>query len=133
MTVEGGRITEVAVRADLRQLDSGDSQRDRAARSRYLEADTYPEAAFVLREPWDLDLRPGEPIGARAVGVLTIREIGREVTFPLQARWDGGDVQVVGSLPMRLSDWEVRAPDIAGFVRVDDDAVIELDLTFTRS
>jgi polyisoprenoid-binding protein YceI len=132
LLIADGRLEQAEVTADLRDLDSGAANRDRAAQVRYLEAAEHPVAQFTLAEPVDLDLQPGEPFAVAATGDLSIRAVTRTVTFPLEGRWHGDRVQVIGSLPVRLSDWDVRAPDIAGFVSVEDDAVIELDLWFGR-
>jgi hypothetical protein len=135
LVVTTGSVTTVHVRADLRALDSGAPNRDDAARVRYLESDDFPWAEFTLREPIPLvpTPQPGVPFTLEAVGPLTIRGVDVDVRAPLQARWDGETVQVVGQLPVMLGDWGVAVPDIPGYVRVDNAAIIELDLTFRRA
>jgi polyisoprenoid-binding protein YceI len=134
-TLEVGdrRIVAAEVRGDLRALDSGDDRRDQATRARYLESREHPWATFELTEPLRLPEDPSEPFSATARGRLTIRDVTREVSIPLQARWAGEQAQVIGSVAIRLSDFDVAAPDIPGFVTVDDAAVVELDLRFVRS
>lgn len=133
MVVEGGVITDVEVRADLRGLSSDRTNRDRAARGRYLEIDEHPMTVFELTEPLPLDdAAPGAPFTTEARGELTLHGITRPVTATLQSRWDGGAVQVVGTLPVHLPDYDIRVPDISGFVTVEEDAEVEVDLTFER-
>jgi polyisoprenoid-binding protein YceI len=133
MVIEDGVVTDVEVRADLRELSSDRTNRDKAARGRYLETDDHPTAAFELSEPLTLiEAAPGAPFTTRARGELTLHGITRPVTAVIESRWDGGAVQVVGTLPLHLPDHDIRVPDISGFVRVEEDAEVEFDLTFER-
>lgn len=134
LTLEDSTITEVQVRADLRGLESDRQNRDRAVQVRYLEAREHPWAVFTLREAVPVHrVQPGIPFTIRIPGELTIRGITHPVTAELEGRWDGDVVQVVGRLPVHLPDFEIRAPDIAGFVTVEEDAHVEVDLTFERN
>lgn len=130
--VDGGRLADAEIRADLRELESDLANRDRAVQVRYLESEDHPLATFELTEPVDIGA-PGEPFAVEAPGELTIRDVTRAVRFPLEVRWDGEDAQVVGQLPIALSDFDVAAPDIPGYVTVEDEAIIEVDLHLRRS
>jgi hypothetical protein len=138
------RATVVVARPDPRRgrrwsaisaaCGSGHQNRDRAVQSRYLDTDEHPEAVFVLTDPVPFDdrLRPGLPFSVEADGTLTVREVEQAVTFPLEVRWDGDVVHVAGQLPIRLTDFDIAPPDIGGFVRVEDEAVVEVELRLTR-
>jgi polyisoprenoid-binding protein YceI len=132
--IEDGVLTAVEVRGDLRTLESGHQNRDRAVQSRYLDTEQHPWAVFTLTEPLELRgvLAPGEPFAVDAHGRLAINGVEDEVAFPLEGRWDGDEAQLAGQLPIALSDWGVTPPEISGFVRVEDDAVIELELHLVR-
>jgi polyisoprenoid-binding protein YceI len=134
LVVADGEVVELEVGADLRTLESDQDNRDRVIRRRYLESERFPRARFVLTEPFRLDaLRsPGETFSAAADGELTVRDVTRSVTFPVEAQLRGDVVQVVGSLAIQLSSFEVEAPDIPGYVSVEDDAAIEVNLVFER-
>jgi polyisoprenoid-binding protein YceI len=134
LVVEDRTLVEVEVVGDLRGLVSGHQNRDRAVQSRYLDTDEHPEAVFVLTDPVPFDdrLRPGLPFSVEADGTLTVREVEQAVTFPLEVRWDGDVVHVAGQLPIRLTDFDIAPPDIGGFVRVEDEAVVEVELRLTR-
>ena len=54
----------------------------------------------------------------------------RSVEIPLQARRSGKTIDVVGSLEIAFADYDIVAPSFAGFVTVDDQGTIELQLTF---
>jgi polyisoprenoid-binding protein YceI len=134
LRLEDATITDARVVADLTALASDGQNRDRALESRYLETRSHPEATFALTEPAPIRPRPepGRPFTVTVRGDLVVRGVARPVALPLEGRWDGDVVQVVGRLPVRLSDWAIDVPDIAGFVRVEDEAEIEVDLTFVR-
>ncbi|MBA2317328.1 MAG: YceI family protein [Euzebyales bacterium] len=134
MVIDNLTVTSLQATADLTRLRSERDLRDRAIRVRYLETDTHPEAAFGLTEPVPLDPlpQPGVVTDFTVAGELELRGITRGVTVELQARWDGDDIHVVGSAPVRLSAFDIERPDIAAYVEVSDDAIFEFELTFTR-
>lgn len=134
LRIEDQRLTRVEVRADLRGLESGHANRDRAVQVRYLKAEDHPWASFRLEAPLPLVPfpAPGDRFEIDGHGILEVRGIERPVRFPLEGRWDGDQVVVAGQLPVALSDWEIERPDIPGFVRVDDEAVIEVHLRYVR-
>ena len=54
------------------------------------------------------------------------------VTLALQAEWTGDTIAVAGSAPIVLAEYGI-APISTGFVSVDDQGELELQLVFTRS
>lgn len=135
MTITGTTVSEARVDANLRELRSDRDRRDNALKTRGLQTDEFPEATFVLTEPIELpgDPTPGRKVRVAANGDLTLHGITRSVRFPLEARWDGQAVQVVGELPIRFAEFGITPPDVAGFVTVKDAGTIELQLFFTMS
>lgn len=71
--LSGTTLSAAAFEADLTQLASDESRRDRAIQ-RALETGTYPNATFTLAEPVDLGTLPaeGETVEVSAVGDLTV-------------------------------------------------------------
>ena len=55
------------------------------------------------------------------------------MTIPLEGRWDGKQVQVVGSLPIAFADYGVSAPSAPAVASVDDNGEMELQLFFNPS
>ena len=60
LAFDGAAITSVEIEADLTQLRSNDSRRDRTLGSQGLETGTYPTASFSLTQPIALDAVPAE-------------------------------------------------------------------------
>lgn len=134
LTFDGSAITDVTVNADLTGLQSDDSRRDGALRSKGLETATYPTASFVLTEPIELDAVPAEnvPVTATAVGDLTVHGVTRPVSIDLQGQFTNGYVVVVGSLEIAFADFSIPTPTSALVLSVEDHGVMELQLVFGR-
>jgi polyisoprenoid-binding protein YceI len=135
MTIDGTTVTDVTVTADLRDLTSDNSFRDGRIRSEGLESDEFPEAKFVLSEPITLSAVPaaGETVTAEAKGKFTLHGVTKDVTINLEGRWDGKQVQVVGSMPIAFDDYGVSAPSAPAVASVDDHGEMELQLFFDRA
>jgi polyisoprenoid-binding protein YceI len=135
MTIEGTTVKDVTVSADLRDLQSDNSFRDGRIRSDGLESDDFPEAKFVLSGPITLSAVPaaGETINTEAKGRFTLHGVTKDVTIQLEGRWDGQQVQVVGSMPIAFDDYGVSAPSAPAVASVDDNGEMELQLFFDPS
>jgi polyisoprenoid-binding protein YceI len=135
MTIDGTTVKDVTVTADLRDLTSDNNFRDGRIKSEGLESDKFPQAKFVLTEPITLSTVPaaGDTIKAEATGQFTLHGVTKTVTISLQGRWDGKQVQVVGSLPIAFSDYGIKAPTAPAVASVDDHGEMELQLFFNPS
>ena len=133
LTVEGDTtISAAEVTAGLQSLESDEDRRDNAIRTRGLETDRFPEATFRLTQPAQLPSSParGQDLSATVTGELTLHGVTKAVEVPVQARWDGGTIEVVGSIPIAMADYDIDPPNVGGFVSVEDEGEIELRLTF---
>src|SRR5262249_52612725 len=100
-----------------------------------LQTNQFPTATFVLTEPIHLKAPPakGAKVTADATGDLTLHGVTKRVTLPLEGRWDGETVQVVGKIPITFADYGISPPNIGGFVSVADKGRMELELNFVKS
>lgn len=132
--IEGTRVVEAEITADLRELRSDESRRDAALRTRGLETNEFPVASFRLTEPIELRALPdpGEQVAFTALGELTLHGVTREVEFPLEAVWEGDSIRAVGSLEIALADYDIRPPSVAGSISVEDAGTIEVQLILER-
>jgi polyisoprenoid-binding protein YceI len=131
LEIDGLRIVSTSVTADLTQLESDESRRDSAIRTNGLESDSFPTATFELTQPIVFDEQPaeGEVVEVQATGDLTLHGVTREVTLPIEARWDEGQIVVVGSLGVAFADYDITPPSL-GPATVGDNGTIELQLLF---
>jgi polyisoprenoid-binding protein YceI len=134
LRVAGSTVSDVRVEADLSTLVSDKGGRDERLQTDGLQTDTFPTATFVLTEPIELGSPPrkGETIRADATGDLTLHGVTRSVTIPLEGRWDGEAIEVVGRLPIEFADYGITPPNVAGVVTVADKGRMELQLVFLK-
>lgn len=133
LTVSGTVLTAATIDADLTGITTNDSRRDGAVQ-RALGTSRFPSATFVLTEPVDVGSVPveGQRIRVPVTGDLTIHGVTREVTLDLQAQLQNGVLVVVGSTDVAFSDYGVTAPTAPIVARVDDHAVVEVQLYFVK-
>ena len=100
-----------------------------------INTDAFPEARFELTQPIDLGSVPAEgaSIEVQAVGNLTLHGVTNEVTIPLTAEVQAGVIIVFGNLEgILLADYDIPKPTAAVVVSVEDNAILELQLFFSR-
>jgi polyisoprenoid-binding protein YceI len=134
LEVDGSTVSAVTVTADLQSLESDKVRRDEKIRTDGLQSDQFPTATFVLTEPIELGSVPakGKRVTADATGDFTLHGITKRVTLPLEGRWDGEAVQVVGKLPITFAEYGITPPNIGGFVTVADKGRMEFRLVFVK-
>lgn len=132
MTISGTTVESASIKADLRELASNRSTRDNYIKNNGLESAKFPEATFVLSKPIELpSVARGETVNVDAPGTLTVHGVANPVTIPLEARWNGNTIEVVGTTPIVLADYGIAAPSTS-VVSVDDNGSMELKLTFEQ-
>jgi polyisoprenoid-binding protein YceI len=133
LTVAGTSITDTVIEADLSQIVTNASRRDRAAR-RAMGTDEFPIASFTLSVPIDIGAIPaeGEPVLVTAVGDLEIKGVTQPIEIPLEAQLVGDLIVVVGAVDITFADWGVELPTAPGVVSIEDHGILELQLFFRR-
>jgi polyisoprenoid-binding protein YceI len=135
MEVDGDTVEDVRIEADLTRLTSDESRRDNAIRQRGLESEQYPTATLELVEPIRLASAPvqGQEIRGQGKGRLTVHGVTREVDLDLRGRWSGSTIQVVGQLPVKMSDFQIQAPRFGPVVSIEDSLAVDFNLVFERA
>jgi polyisoprenoid-binding protein YceI len=135
MQVAGDTVEQVKIEADLTQLTSDEDRRDNAIRQRGLESERFPTATLELAEPIQLASAPeqGEEVTGEGKGRLTVHGVTREVDLDLQGRWTGETIQVVGQLPVKMTDFQIVPPSFGPVVSIEDGLNIEINLVFERA
>ena len=134
LTIEGTTISKVEITADLTTLQSSSDNRDRQLGRQALETATFPTATFVLTTPIELGSEPvqGQVIETTATGDLTLHGVTKSVQVALQARLEGNTIVVAGSLRIAFADFGIAKPQAMLVLSVEDAAVMELLIHFTR-
>jgi polyisoprenoid-binding protein YceI len=135
MRVTGDQVDAVRIEADLTQLTSDETRRDNAIRERGLESERYPTATLELTEPIRLDRTPaqGQEVRGSGTGRLTVHGVTREVDLDVTGRWSGSTIQVVGQLPVKMSDFQIEAPRFGPVVSIEDSLAVDFNLVFERA
>jgi polyisoprenoid-binding protein YceI len=135
MEVTGDTVEDVRIQADLTRLTSDERRRDNAIRQRGLESQRYPTATLELAEPIRLATAPvqDEEVRGQGKGRLTVHGVTREVDLSVSGRWSGSTIQVVGQLPVKMSDYQIQAPRFGPVVSIEDNAAVEFSLVFERA
>jgi polyisoprenoid-binding protein YceI len=133
--ITGMTVGDVSVTADLRTLTSDRDQRDNAIKDRGLESNRFPEAKFVLSQPITFQSVPkaGETVNATAMGDFTLHGVTRQVTIPLQGRWDGRDIQVIGNVHVVFADYGITAPASPVVASIRDEGEMEFQIFFRKA
>lgn len=128
-------LTAATLTIDTTSIASDESRRDNRLRSEGLQTDTYPTATFTLTQPVEVPAAAltGTASNVTLTGDLTLHGVTKSVQIPAQAQLVDGTVQVAGSLQFPLSDFEIVAPNIGGFiVSIADTGTLEFLVTFTK-
>jgi polyisoprenoid-binding protein YceI len=135
MQVAGDQVEAVRIEADLTRLTSDETRRDNAIRERGLESERYPTATLELAAPIRLDQPPtrGQEVRGTGKGRLTVHGVTREVDLEVTGRWLGSTIQVVGQLPVKMSDFQIEAPRFGPVVSIEDSLAVDFNLVFERA
>ena len=127
-------VNSATFTVDVQSLTSDQQMRDDHIQTLGLESAQFPKATFVLSSPVTLpgDAASGGEIHVSLTGALTIHGTVKTETIPVEARLTGSKIEVVGSITFPWGDFNMQAPNVAGFVSVDPTATMEFDLFLTR-
>lgn len=128
-------ITAASFKADLSTLKSDRDMRDQRIHQIGLESDRYPEATFKLATPLKLpsSVSSGRVAHVTATGDLTIHGTTKRERIPIQIRLSDAALEATGSLTFPWSEFNMTAPNVGGFVAVEDEATMEFDLHLQQS
>ena len=132
----GGSLTLTAAEfsVDMTTIKSDRDMRDNRLRRDGIETDTFTTSTFKLTTPVALpaDAGGGGQFSVTLHGDLTLHGVTKTVDIPSTAQLNGGVIQVLGSLSFPFSDYGINAPNIAGFVAVEDNGTLEFQVNLTK-
>ena len=108
---------------DLTTFESDQSRRDSRVSSLFA-AD--PNAVFTSDSFVWPDGPDGIPVAFDVTGTMTINSTERDLTWQVEARRDGSTISVTGETDIKLTDFGIEPPSIAGIVEVQDEARLEV-------
>ncbi|MEO5939548.1 MAG: YceI family protein [Candidatus Limnocylindrales bacterium] len=127
-------LTEADFSVDMTTLASDRQMRDNRLRRDGIETDQFPTATFSLTKPVGLpvDAASGGRFSVTLHGDLTLHGVPKTIDIAATAQLNGGVIQVLGSLTFPFSDYGINAPNIAGFVSVEDSGTLEFQVNLTK-
>ena len=131
MTLDGATVSDASFTVDMTTVTSDESRRDDQFNGRIMETSVYPTATFTLSEPIDLGTLPdaSADVTATATGELTLHGVTKTVTFDIQGRYTGSQVEIAGSISITFADWGISNPSF-GPVTTEDNGILEFSLAF---
>jgi polyisoprenoid-binding protein YceI len=129
-------LTAGTLTVDTTTIASDEDRRDNRLRTEGLQTDTYPTATFTVTQPVEISASAIESTATDVtlIGDLELHGVTKSVSIPAQARLVDGTIQVAGSMTFLLSDFEIEAPNVGGFIlSIADDGALEFAVNFTRT
>ena len=128
------QVLSVNAAVDMTKLVSDESRRDSRMRSTGIETDKFPTATFVSSTAvtLDADSEAAKPVKATVPGKLTLHGVTRDVQIPVDAQLRSGTLEIVGRLAINMKDYAIEPPEIADFVKADDDGSFEFKLVLKK-
>jgi polyisoprenoid-binding protein YceI len=137
IAASGGTLSVTAAdfSVDMTSLKSDRQMRDNRLRNDGIQTDSFPTSTFKLTTP--LVLPSGATSGAEfdvtLHGDLTLHGVTKTVDIPAKAQVNGSQIQVLGTLSFPFSDYAINAPNIGGFVAVEDHGTLEFQVNLAKS
>ena len=127
-------VQSVNATVDMTKLVSDESRRDSRMRSTGIETDKFPTATFVSSGAvtLDADSETAKPVKATVPGKLTLHGVTRDVQITVDAQLRSGTLEILGRLAINMKDFAIEPPEIADFVKADDDGSFEFELALKR-
>ena len=135
LNFDGRTITAVQVQADLTQLKSDRSLRDRQLTNQGIETGKFPSATFTLSSPISINNIPnnGEKVMQTVSGKLTLHGVTRDLQLQVEGALEGTQLVVVGNTTILFADYGIDPPRAASVLSIDDKGVMEFQLVFARA
>ena len=134
IVIDGDAVTDGGFTVDMATITSDSSRRDGQVNGRILQTATYPQATFSLSAPITLPLTAfeGQPVRLDATGALTLLDVTREVTFPIDVQLVDGSVNIVGTITIVFDEWNIPDPSTGG-IAVEPEGELEFSLVLTKN
>jgi polyisoprenoid-binding protein YceI len=123
----GLSVTAADFSVDMTTITSDRSMRDNRLRNDGIQTDSFMTSTFNLTSPVALpaEATTGGQVDVTLHGDLTLHGVTKTVDLPAKAQLNGNLIQVLGSYAFPFADFGINAPNIGGFVAVEDNGTLE--------
>jgi polyisoprenoid-binding protein YceI len=124
-TVAGTTVSDVEFVVDVASITSDSGIRDGRFRGGIMDTAEFPDATFraATIELGELPAE-GAEVAVPVQGNLTLRGVTKPVATDLKVKRTGGEVQVLGSIPVVFADYGIATPSPPG-LSVRDEGTVE--------
>jgi polyisoprenoid-binding protein YceI len=128
-------VTAAAFTVDMTSLSSDRPMRDNRLRGDGIQTDQFRTSTFTLTQPVALpaSAATGAQVDVNLHRDLTLHGVTKSIDLPASARLSGSTIEIAGSYSFPFSDFQINAPNIGGFVAVDDHGTLEFLVTLTKA
>lgn len=114
------------ISVDMSTLTSNQDRRDGYVRDRIFNTD--PTVTFVVDDLSGLptSYQPGDTVSLTVTGTATVRGVSKPITFTVDGKFDGDELQLLGTTDFAWADFNIDPPNIQNIVQVHDDVHIEV-------
>jgi polyisoprenoid-binding protein YceI len=119
-------VSAASFSVDMTTLASDRQMRDNRLRRDGIETDQFTTSTFALTQPVGIPAAATSgQVDVTLHGDLTLHGVTKSVEMPAKAQLNGSVIQVLGSLDFPFADFSINAPNIGGFVSVEDHGTLE--------
>ena len=110
-------------------LQSDESMRDNRVRGA-LQTSLFPTATFTATSigGWTGDIPEGQEVALTLVGMMDLHGVQRELTWEVIATRQGDVITALATTNFLYADFDIPILNIGGFVSVEDDVTIQVQL-----
>jgi polyisoprenoid-binding protein YceI len=128
-------VTAAEFSVDMTSLASDRQMRDNRLRNDGIQTDSFPTSTFKLTSPVAIPagVLTGTAVDVTLHGDLTLHGVTKTVDIPAKAQVNGSLIQVLGTLTFPFSDFGINAPNIGGFVSVQDRGTLEFQVNLAKA
>jgi polyisoprenoid-binding protein YceI len=120
---------------DMTSLRSDRQMRDNRLRNDGIQTDQFPTSTFRLTQPVALPTTAasGAQFAVTLHGDLTLHGVTRAIDLQAEAQLSGNVIRVAGSYAFPFTDYQINAPNIGGFVAVQDTGTLEFLINLQKT
>lgn len=120
---------------DLTTITSDESRRDNRVQNDALQTSQFPTATFTATSVtgYDPDIADGAEQTLMLTGMMDLHGVQKEITWEVKARREGDVITALATVNFLYADFNITPPNIAGFVSVEDDVTLQVEIVAQRS
>jgi len=120
---------------DLTTLKSDEANRDRQVNQRGLETSKFPSATFVATrlDGYPAEFPSGQEVAMKLTGMMDLHGVKKELTWDVKMRKEGDAISALATVNFKYADFNIAQISIGGFVSVDDNVTLQMQVVAKKS